>query len=106
MDSFRFADPQYFSWFIILPVYWVFNSFWQRRKQKNLIKAFGEKNYNFLTSSWDTKAAQRRLFLELFVIGMLIFALARPQSPGGTQIIRNEGVEVLLVVDVSKSMLA
>lgn len=106
MSSFHFAEPEYFSWLIILPIYWVFNTFWQNRKKKRLQLAFGYKNYEFLSSSWDMKAAKKRLYLELFMICMFILALARPQSPGGTQVIRNEGVEVLLLVDVSKSMLA
>ena len=106
MDGFRFADPQYLSWLFILPAYWIFNKFWLKRKQKQLEKAFGKKNHGFLTSSWDTKAAQKRLYLELVIITFFVIALARPQTPGGTQTIRNEGVEVLLLVDVSRSMLS
>ena len=54
----------------------------------------------------DNRSARKRLYLELFIVGFFILALARPQVPGGTQTIRNEGVEVLLLVDVSRSMLS
>ena len=106
MEGFRFADPQYLSWLFLLPAYWMFNKFWLKRKQKQLEKAFGKKNYGFLASSLDSKASRKKLYLELLIVGFFILALARPQTPGGTQTIRNEGVEILLLVDVSRSMLS
>lgn len=106
MDSFRFAEPQYLNFLFLLPVYWMLIQYLQKTRRKNLSKAFGDKNYKYLSSSYDPTKAKWRLRLEIIIFAMLILALARPQTEGGTLKVKNEGIEILFVVDVSRSMLA
>jgi Ca-activated chloride channel homolog len=44
--------------------------------------------------------------LRVFTLTLLIFALARPQSSNVSETIENEGIDIVLSVDVSGSMLA
>jgi len=106
LSGWRFAQPEYFNLLILVPIYWGLVKWTARRKQARLKKAFGDKNYAVLASSFDARKANWKLRFETFVLVFLVLALARPQTEGGKQKVRNEGVEILLAVDVSNSMLA
>ena len=47
-----------------------------------------------------------KLFLKVLVLSFFVLALARPQSGEKRQNISSEGIELMLLFDVSRSMLA
>lgn len=102
----QFAHP---DWLYIAPLGFVifFLGRWLfARARMKLKKAFGAKNSEFLNPAASQKKRTFKLFLQSLVLVLMLIAWARPQG-GETEIpVVSEGVEIMLVVDVSESMLA
>ena len=67
---------------------------------------FGEKNALFLTQNVSYGMRRWRLLLQILGLFFVVLALARPQMGISQQEIRSEGIELLILADVSDSMLA
>lgn len=104
--SFRFADPQMLNLLYALPVLWLF-FYWLKKREESLRgRGFHPKAWK-----WSSQSLQpsRRKWISLFQylsLGLAIVALARPQFGEGQQKVKSEGLEIVLAIDVSNSMLA
>lgn len=102
---YRFANPEYLYLFLLLPVliYWYLNRLGKssgriRFSDINVIKKVGKTRKQQLRHS---------LFLfRLIFISLIILAFARPQSGSKMRETSTEGVDIILALDVSSSMLA
>lgn len=106
MEMFRFANPEFFIALIIVPVliilYIVFGI-----KRKKAIREFG--NPETLASLMPNKSAARlgwKFTIIILAITLIIIALVRPQMGAKLEKIKREGVEIIIALDVSNSMLA
>ncbi len=102
---FEFRDPYYLLLFILIPgiIYWHLKGTARKNAQLkysdvNLVKRIG-------------KSLKQRLMPVLLILRLLAFtgfilALARPQSSSKEEEILTEGVDIVLAMDVSSSMLA
>lgn len=106
MTSWRWADPMYLSWLILIPIFYFMAIFLGRRKMKKITAAFGEKMLPFLLSGYSFKKHQIKLVLCGLALVPLILALARPQFGETKENVKSLGVEMILLFDVSQSMLA
>jgi len=101
---FEFRDPIYLALLLSIPIliYWYFKG--QRRSARlkysdvNLVKRLGKTLKQRLTPLL--------LLLRIIVLTSFILALARPQSSSKEEEILTEGVDIILAMDVSSSMLA
>ena len=59
-----------------------------------------------LRGSWKTRLSSRLYFLRMLAAVFIIVALARPQSPVANSKVQTEGIDIILAVDSSTSMLA
>lgn len=59
-----------------------------------------------LRSSWKVRLSAKLVFLRLAAYLLIIIALARPQSPISDSKARFEGIDIVLAIDCSTSMLA
>ncbi|MGR3310225.1 MAG: vWA domain-containing protein [Candidatus Brocadiales bacterium] len=82
----------------------IFNYFW--RWGSGSIRFSSVSIFKKITPTWATIARHTLIFLRAFVILLLIVALARPQSGEELTKIRTEGIDIILALDVSSSMLA
>ncbi|MFA6357949.1 MAG: VWA domain-containing protein [Candidatus Omnitrophota bacterium] len=57
-------------------------------------------------SSFKLKLSQKMIFLRILAVILIIFALSRPQSPVADSKIQSEGIDIVLAIDCSTSMLA
>lgn len=73
---------------------------------KKLRASFGEKNAQFLSQSVSTSKRRWQLVVQCLGLFFVILAIARPQMGISQQEIRSEGIELLILADVSDSMLA
>lgn len=102
----KWGHPQSFYFLILVAalvaVYFVFEKYFSIK----LDKAFGHRVAIYLTQSLSL--TKRRLQLILQAIGLIfvVVALARPQAGESQQQIKSEGVELLILADVSDSMMA
>ncbi|MDR1553296.1 MAG: VWA domain-containing protein [Prevotellaceae bacterium] len=104
---FRFAQSEYLLLLLIIPVLIIVYILWSIRKRQ-LLSKIGNVN---LLSQLMPDVSQRRgwfkLMLLCFAIFSVVVALARPQT--GAKVKKEEigkGTEVMLILDVSNSMLA
>jgi Ca-activated chloride channel homolog len=102
---FRFESPEYFQLLWLVPLV-VGAGFWfHRRTMKRLSESIGPQLTPFLISSVSKKKRRIKWTLEILATLFFIVALARPQLGTSLQEVKSEGVEVVLAVDVSNSML-
>lgn len=88
-------------------IFWVFIYIYtEKRNQKKLNQAFGQKLAPWLAQSVSYSRLRLKLILNCFGALCVIIALARPQLGQSQQEVKSEGVELLFVFDVSDSMLA
>lgn len=103
---FRFESAQYLVLLLgsVLVVFLFF--FFLNRFKKMSEKAFSARLSPFLLQSFSTqKATWKALFLALASAGFVL-ALARPQMGEGQKEVKSMGLELMVVMDVSQSMLA
>ncbi|MFZ3230742.1 MAG: VWA domain-containing protein [Pseudobdellovibrio sp.] len=71
-----------------------------------LSKKFGARITPYLTQSVSYFKRRLQLVLQCFGLVFVIIALARPQMGASQQEVRSEGIELLILADVSESMMA
>jgi Ca-activated chloride channel family protein len=103
---FQFANPKYLYLLALLPVLFiVFLLLWQQRKKA--LKAFGDAS---LVAGLTPEASVVRPWLKFiiieFALTFLIIALAGPQFGTKLKEVKREGIEMVIALDVSNSMLA
>lgn len=100
-----FANPAYLWLLVLLPAgafYW-----WWRRKAMITTVQFSSLNaFARAPKSLRERLRHLPLLLRLLVVGCLIVALARPQSISSKENLSTEGIDIVLVLDISGSMLA
>lgn len=100
-----FAHPQFFLLFLLLPVmiYWQ----WFRKKpSKNVLKVSSLEGLQKLPSSWRERNYYLLSVLRMISISFIIIALARPQNIRVNESVDSEGIDIVLSMDISGSMLA
>lgn len=105
MNNITFASPQYFYLLLLIPflIYWYI-----KKHRSNSIKLQFSTTESFLNIP---KTFRQRFRHSLFVLRILtyiliVIALARPQSSTHKEKISTEGIDIILVMDISGSMLA
>ncbi len=91
-----------FGILILAAVYFYF----ERWSQKKLDKAFGEKVAEYLSQNVSLNRRRLQLALQCLALVFIILAMARPQAGESQQEVKSEGVELIIMADVSESMLA
>lgn len=105
LRNIEFANPEYLYLLLVVPLmgawYWYKNN---RSKAEIQISTT-------LPFAASKKTIRQYLYHSLFVfrvitISLLIFALARPQSTSSSQDVTIEGIDIVMAMDISGSMLA
>lgn len=103
---FRFAHPEYLYLLIIIPLLVGFHIYSTIDKKKKL-KSLGELDLlRLLMPLYSTKRQHVKFYLLLSAIIFLIFLIARPQFGAKIETEKRKGVEVIIALDVSNSMMA
>jgi len=105
MSSIEFASSYFLYGLIIIPLLVVWYIFLGR----NHVAYVRFTDTNFFTTlpkSWRLYIRHLPFALEMCAIALLIIALARPQSSSKNQKINVEGIDIVLTMDISSSMLA
>lgn len=100
-----FASPWFFWLLLIIPLM----IWWHTRARHRLRASFSVSSLEGLKKippSWKVRLRPLLLVLRLLGVALLVAALARPQSSNVTENINSEGIDIVLCLDVSGSMLA
>ena len=103
---FRFEHPDYLYLLFILPVLLLLFLYSMYIKKRNL-KRFGDmKIIRELMPDVALKRQHFKFWILFFCVGLFILILARPQFGSKLETIKKQGIEVVICLDVSNSMLS
>lgn len=105
MSSFEFASPYFLYGLIIIPLLIVWYIF-RGRRQSAYIRFADTSFFSRLPRSWRAYCRHMLFVLELSAMTLLFIALARPQSSSTNQKVNVEGIDIVMTIDISSSMLA
>ncbi len=100
-----FANPEYFYLLLFLPlmIYW----YWKKQKQQLVeLQVSTIKIFQSIPRSWRQRLRHVLFLLRVLTVIFLIISLARPQSTSKGENVSTEGIDIVLVNDISGSMLA
>ena len=81
--------------------------FYARQKRKVAFKKMGDPQLvKELTSNFNTSSPYKKFLLLFFAMALIILSLANFRSPKGSEKITRNGIDVIIALDVSNSMLA
>jgi Ca-activated chloride channel family protein len=106
MQLFRFANPDFLYLLLLLPVMvvlWILN---EARKKRSLKKLGSQEFVRKLMPEFSGIRPNIKFFLQLLAISFVIIILARPQFGSKLEEVKKQGIEVIIALDVSNSMLA
>ncbi len=106
MFSLRFADSAAFQLLWLLPLVLIMVGWTRKRTQALLDQNVSSRFRPFLLRTVSHSRRRMKIWLQVAALFFFIFALARPQSGEGRTKASSEGLEIMLAVDVSNSMLA
>lgn len=104
-DDIQFAEKHWFWLFLVIPVMIA----WYLIKLKTYEGEFQFSSFNLFAgvkSSLKAKFRHVLFVLRLLTISLLILAIARPQSRSSWKDVKTEGIDIVVSLDVSLSMLA
>jgi Ca-activated chloride channel family protein len=103
----QFAQPQFLLLgLIVLPAATLF-LWWAKRQQRKALNRLGDHTLiNRLSANINWNGRRWQIILQLAALAFLIIALARPQWGSEVREIEQEGLQVIVALDVSQSMLA
>jgi len=101
-----FANPETLYGLMILPVLVIFLRWAEGSRRKALSKLGEITLVQRLNQSVNWRGRQARSILWLFGVSLMIIAMARPQWGSQVRVVEQEGIQMMVVLDVSKSMLA
>ena len=103
---FRFAHPEFLYLLLILPVL-LFFYIYIVRARKNAIKKYGTPELlSSLMPEASTKRRSLKYFYLFFAMTAIIFIIAGPQFGSKLETVKRQGIEVMICLDISNSMLA
>ncbi len=105
MPSYVFANPEYLIILVLIIPIIIWYIFKQKKSvptiQLSTLQGFGEKKISFRNILKHVLFAFR-----ILCFSFLILALARPQSTNSWQNVSTEGIDIIISLDISGSMLA
>jgi Ca-activated chloride channel family protein len=101
----EFANKEYLFLLLLLVPYIIWYMLY-RKKTEPTIRMSDTRAYRFAPRSWKVMLMPVQLVLRLAVFVLLILILARPQTHNSWNNKSVEGIDIMLAMDVSGSMLA
>lgn len=103
---FRFANPEYLYLLLILPLLLIGFIYLNRKKKKDVMKLGELRLVKNLMPEFSLKRSYLKFWLlfAAFIFGIIV--LARPQFGSKIEKVEKKGIELVIAMDVSNSMLA
>lgn len=103
---FRFAQPQYLYLLLIVPLMWAIYFYSVYRNRKNMAKYGNPQILQSLAPDVSKYKPGTKFFFQQLALIIMIFIIARPQMGAKIETVKKQGVEIIIALDVSNSMLA
>ncbi|MEO6883871.1 MAG: VWA domain-containing protein [Bacteroidia bacterium] len=104
-NDISFASPEFFWLFTIFPIMiaWYI---WKNKTQEAELQISSFDGFSGIKKSLKQPFRHVLFVLRIFVISLLIVALARPQSSSSYKNITTKGIDIVIAMDISGSMLS
>jgi Ca-activated chloride channel family protein len=103
--NYGFGQPYFLLLLLIIPAMLVWFYFY-RNKNTNEINISTFKGFANLKKTFKNRIIHLPFFLRLIAITLIIIAIARPQKSFDKSDVKVEGIDIMLTLDISGSMLA
>lgn len=103
---FRFAHTEYFYLLLLVPLMVVLFEYCLAQRKRRLARVGTSTAIARLAPEASVKRARWKFWLLVLAVVALVLALARPQFGSKLKEVEREGVEIMVAIDVSNSMLA
>ena len=106
MEMFRFANIEYLWGLLLIPLLALFFA-WSRISRRRALKKFGQQEIlgQLMPYSSGTRPVVKFIILML-ALAFFVIGIARPQFGSKLKTEKREGVELMIALDVSNSMMA
>ena len=105
LNGITFAYPWVLYFLLLIPLLLAWY-FFKGRKNQSSVTYSSLKIFKDVPSTFRERLRHIPIFLRVIAIGLLIIALARPQSFTSGKNVSTEGIDIAMVLDISGSMLA
>ncbi len=103
---FRFANPEYLYLLLLLPAVWILYFYGQWRNRRHMARMGRADVLQGLMPDVSRYKPGVKFFLQQLALLVLVFLVARPQMGAKLETVKRQGVEIMIALDVSNSMLA
>lgn len=105
MNGISFNNPEFFYLFLLfIPIIgWYL---WRHKKAGASIQFSSDMGFAKIPKNWKYYFRHSVFLFELFSMSFLIITLARPQSSNSWQNVTTQGIDIVIALDISSSMLA
>jgi len=97
----RFADPWVLLFLIVVPL-----ALWFDTRRKGEFVCPSTESLTDIAPSWRLRLLTLLPYIKAAALTLAVIAAARPQVAGNMELVKGKGVDIILAVDVSTSMLA
>ena len=104
-ENIEFANPK-LLWLLLLVPLAIFWYILRHKKQEASVRFSDMKGFTQLPKTWKAYLRHLLFALKMAALALLIVALARPQSASTNSKSNIEGIDIVMAMDVSGSMLA
>ena len=105
MHGITFSQPFFFWLLLLLPLMILFYFLYVRKKTSQITYS-GFDVFRGMKKTFKQKIQLTPLILKILAFAFAIVAIARPQSVSSGQNITTEGIDIIMALDISSSMLA
>lgn len=106
MEIFRFENIEYLWGLLIIPLLTLF-FIWSRIARRRALKKFGQQEIlNHLMPFSSKNRPVFKFMVLMLALALFIAGIARPQFGSKLKTVKREGVELIIALDVSNSMMA
>ncbi len=105
MNGISFKNPEFF-YLLLLMIPLIAWYIWRQKKAGASIQFSSDLGFANIPKSWKYYFRHSVFVLLMSSLSMLIVALARPQSSNSWQNVTTEGIDIVIALDISSSMLA
>lgn len=105
MNGISFKNPEFFYLLLLLlpMIAWYI---WRQKKLGASLQFSSDMGFARIPKSWKYYLRHSVLVLQMLSLSMLIVALARPQSSNSWSNVTTKGIDIVIALDISSSMLA
>lgn len=105
MSQIKFANPD-LLWLLVVLLPVIAYYIWRDKKSRPSLQLSTLAGLSQFSSGWKNILYHALMVFRVLAIAMMIIALARPQSTASWENVSSEGIDIVLALDISSSMLA